>query len=352
LDIAVTKARLFYKENRVNEALALLKKSYIQAEEEENIFIQARTLFQLSSTYIDEKQRDSAEKYTLKFHQFNLKYDVKSRLESSFILLGSIEQEKGNLYTARKYYEDALKISKEMKMEMEWAKSYLNLYEINAEIGDYKQALDYLKIFYDISDSSRIKGNIQLINELVLKYETQKKDDQIKQIEFSRKKGLEQEKNIRKSEKQFLLSAVVSLVLLFILISVLFIDYRNQQKRKIEFIEKEKITAELNTLKNQINPHIIFNILNAIYFLADYDLTRAKFSIEKFASILRYQLYECSNDYVSLKNEIHYVREYINLQSLRKSDRCEINTHITVDQYDLKIAPYSLLRLLKIHSIM
>lgn len=104
---------------------------------------------------------------------------------------------------------------------------------------------------------------------------------------------------------------------------------------QLENLEKEKITAELEFLKAQINPHFLFNSLNNILFQIDKTNHTARETLLKFSEMLRYLLYECSADLVPVEKEIQYIRNYIEIQSMRKSDR--YRCHLTVSDSVKKI---------------
>lgn len=99
----------------------------------------------------------------------------------------------------------------------------------------------------------------------------------------------------------------------------LMMDYTRMQQRMVE-MAKEKAEAELNFLKSQINPHFLFNSLNSVYFLIDKNNADARGALHKFSGMLRYQLYEMNGDKVSVEKEIDYLKDYIDLQKLRKDE--------------------------------
>jgi two-component system LytT family sensor kinase len=109
----------------------------------------------------------------------------------------------------------------------------------------------------------------------------------------------------------------------------LLLDYTRVQKRLVE-VAKEKAEAELNFLKSQINPHFLFNSLNAVYFLIDKQNTEARQALHKFSDMLRYQLYEMRDEKIPIEKELGYLQDYITLQQLR-SDNCLV--HLEVDTY-------------------
>ena len=103
----------------------------------------------------------------------------------------------------------------------------------------------------------------------------------------------------------------------------LLLDYGKLQKRLAE-TAKEKAEAELNFLKSQINPHFVFNSLNAVYFLIDRENTAARNALHRFSDLLRYQLYEMGGSKLAIEKEIKYLQDYISLQQLRMDEKYDI----------------------------
>lgn len=103
--------------------------------------------------------------------------------------------------------------------------------------------------------------------------------------------------------------------------------------------ENEKLNTELSFLKSQINPHFFFNTLNNIYSLAIVKSEQTAPAVMKLSSIMRYILSETEKDFVPLSNEIEFVKNYIELQQMRLTDKVTVvfNTDGVID--DLQIAP-------------
>lgn len=119
------------------------------------------------------------------------------------------------------------------------------------------------------------------------------------------------------------------------------------QRKRMRQLELEKLTTELEYLKAQINPHFLFNSLNTIFFQIDKTNEQARDTVSKFADMLRYQLYECKADYVSVEREVTYLRNYVDLQRLRKDDRYDISFRSERDWGDVRIAPLVLMPLIE-----
>lgn len=132
----------------------------------------------------------------------------------------------------------------------------------------------------------------------------------------------------------FLVTSGVAIKLLF--------DYIRMQKNLAE-LAKEKAEAELNFLKSQINPHFLFNSLNSVYFLIDKNNAAARNALHKFSAMLRYQLYEMNGAPIPIEKEIGYLRDYIDLQKLRKNEHYNVVVEGTENVKDFVIEPLLLI---------
>lgn len=95
-------------------------------------------------------------------------------------------------------------------------------------------------------------------------------------------------------------------------------------ERKQEKLMLEKAKIELLYLKNQINPHFLFNTLNNLYGLTFNKDDRAPIILLRLSDILRYTTYESSKNHVPLQKEIEFLENYVQLESLRFSQQTTI----------------------------
>lgn len=122
----------------------------------------------------------------------------------------------------------------------------------------------------------------------------------------------------------------------------LMFDYSHLQQRMAE-TAREKAEAELNFLKSQINPHFLFNSLNSVYFLIDKNNAVARESLHKFSDMLRYQLYEVNGDKIPVEKEINYLKDYVDLQKLRKDEHYSVSFSYSPQVKDFSIEPLLLI---------
>jgi two-component system, LytTR family, sensor kinase len=115
------------------------------------------------------------------------------------------------------------------------------------------------------------------------------------------------------------------------------------QKELIRKIELEKLNTELEYLKAQINPHFLFNSLNTVFFQIDKQNAQARETLSKFSDMLRYQLYECNGKEIAVEKEIRYLKNYVELQRLRKDENYDIRFSCADDLDNFTLPPLLLL---------
>lgn len=106
----------------------------------------------------------------------------------------------------------------------------------------------------------------------------------------------------------------------FLVIAIKSIRDKVRNDRRTQRLEKEKTEHELQFLRSQMNPHFLFNAINSIYVLIRKDPDLASDTLLKFADLLRYQLYECNADRISIEKEIVYLDNYIALEKVRRGN--------------------------------
>ncbi len=119
-------------------------------------------------------------------------------------------------------------------------------------------------------------------------------------------------------------------------------DHSKMQRRLTE-MAREKAEAELSFLKSQINPHFLFNSLNSVYFLIDKENPEARRALHKFSDMLRYQLYEVKGTKIPIEKELGYLKDYVDLQKLRKDENYSVEFNCSAEVKDFSIEPLLLI---------
>ena len=113
----------------------------------------------------------------------------------------------------------------------------------------------------------------------------------------------------------------------------------NQQIKRNKEIIEEKLQTELQLLKNQINPHFLFNALNNVYSLTYTKSEKAPESILKLSDMLRYVIEECNKEQVTISSEINYLINLIDFYKMKSPDKRSIKFSYDIENPDLTIAP-------------
>lgn len=156
---------------------------------------------------------------------------------------------------------------------------------------------------------------------------------------FSEPKKDNKRKSPKNEFRYFPGSFVVFLLVLTIGICITSIQQWLRVEHTKEKIEHEKLNTELSFLKTQVNPHFFFNTLNNIYSLAVVQSDKTAPAVLKLSSIMRYILTETQTDKVPLENEIDFIKNYIDLQLVRLTDKVKVNFEVTGDTMNKSIAP-------------
>ena len=114
-------------------------------------------------------------------------------------------------------------------------------------------------------------------------------------------------------------------------------------KEKEHHLIRDKLETELKFLRNQTNPHFLFNTLNNIYALARRRSDETADVVMRLSKLLRFMLYETKNETIRISEEIKILDDYIELEKLRYNDRLTLSFVREIDNENEPIAPLLLI---------
>ncbi|MEL7162514.1 MAG: sensor histidine kinase, partial [Bacteroidota bacterium] len=112
-----------------------------------------------------------------------------------------------------------------------------------------------------------------------------------------------------------------------------------RKERAINRLEAEKSATELQLLKEQINPHFFFNTLNNLYAMSLTREERTPETILQLSELMRYVIYRAKEESVPLREEIKYLRDYLDLQSIRLQKKLDLRFAVDVDDEGRRVPP-------------
>ena len=286
-------------------------------------------------------------------------------IASSYLSLGNIYREFNNNTIALDSYNKALKYYENLNNEYGISLCCNNISLVHYAQKDLNKAEQLLKsvierskknndvesladsyLYYTKIDSTRSdylsayqhhKQHISYRDSLINKESIEKSIQTKMQYEFDKKQLL---KDAELKEKQLKLNGrrnniITSVIGITIILISMFVYKNLKQKQLFDklsnqqlALEKQLTENEINLLRLQINPHLIFNTLNSInaFITSNLNADAEKYLI-KFSKLLRSTLNQSANTFISLQEELNTLTDYIELEQLRlnQSFTCQIN---------------------------
>lgn len=142
---------------------------------------------------------------------------------------------------------------------------------------------------------------------------------------------------------------IVGGIYLFVALNAMFyyLQAWYEQQRITQNLQKDKVEAQLELLKSQVQPHFIFNTLNNIYSLSTQQSPKTSDLIYRLSSLLSYALYDSRKALIPVDQELEYIRNYIELEKIRYGDRLDIAVNVLNDTRHISIPPFLLLPLVE-----
>ncbi|MEI9908770.1 MAG: histidine kinase [Bacteroidota bacterium] len=235
-------------------------------------------------------------------------------------------------YTKRKQFrEAAYYLNKSLALSLEIGsmdnikESYKDLAKMDSAAGNYHQALQHYKLYITYRDSLFNEENTRKLVQSQMQYDFDKKEDSLQQQHFITETKLQ----AQHKQKYFYWGGLAMLAALAFFV---FLNFRNQKKiNKLagNAHAKEKAELELQSLRAQLNPHFMFNSLNAIQELILLEENEKSQSyLARFAKLLRMLLENADKPFIPLQREIDFLQLYLSLENLRIPD---LEHSITID---------------------
>lgn len=132
-------------------------------------------------------------------------------------------------------------------------------------------------------------------------------------------------------------------VLVAMIYELTYFYYRwNQSNLEAERLKTEQIVTHLESLKNQISPHFLFNSLNTLAAIIPENQYQAVRFTEKLSEVYRYILQYKNQELVALKTEIDFIQSYLFLLQIRYPENLYVDYAISDDRLNDQIAPLTL----------
>ncbi|MGL5892733.1 MAG: tetratricopeptide repeat-containing sensor histidine kinase, partial [Bacteroidia bacterium] len=340
-------------EGQTNKAIEFYEKSLIYAQRINDTESIASVNLCIGIAYASVGDFKRGELYKYKALEISPSQKLRSQVLAN---LGSFYYEYGYHDKAEKCLNDAIAIAEKEGFWDILLICYLNLAEFYSDRKRDSDAVVPLRKYIELKDSiDRQNTNEQLAGqEAQFRFDLQRKALELSDL-----------KTQNQARWFWALGIICAL-----LIGISFITYRNYrlkqrankvlefEKQQIELdrlnlheenlmLQKENLTAKFETLRNQINPHFLFNALNSLYALVDTDTKRSKEFIRQFSQLYRKVLEFNDIPVISLQQEMELVNHYLFLQKIRFGENLNVTVSIDAAMLGFYIPPFSLQMLLE-----
>jgi LytS/YehU family sensor histidine kinase len=134
---------------------------------------------------------------------------------------------------------------------------------------------------------------------------------------------------------------IVMMVGLLSAAKLIFEKIRTERANRLR--DKQRLESELQFLKAQVNPHFLFNAINSIYFLIKKNPDQAAATLIKLSDLLRFQLYDCSDEKIAIEKELEYLHNFIALEKIRKGEKIKVNVEQHGNLSGFELSPFLLI---------
>jgi tetratricopeptide (TPR) repeat protein len=347
-----------------NSAVQYLSKAIAIADKNNMEQTIANTLNNLGIGYLELKDFDRALKCHYRSFAINTKYKDSRGISDNYANIAHVYTTLKQPEKAFRFYDKALEEAARTGYLSHTAMIYEEMSQLSAGQGDYKKAYEYQKQFKLLNDSLFNTEKSLHLTELNAKYDSHLKDQEIDAL----KKENTLKETLGKRQLTIIWISVIALGVVIVLLVLLNKNIKEKklanqslveknilvttqkteiekQKKELENytaeLEKENIIAQYETLKNQVNPHFLFNSLNVLASLIKKQPQQAYVFAREFAKIYRVALSLKENLLIHLNEEMDFVQSYIYLQKMRFGDSLHVNVNIPEAYLRLFIPPFS-----------
>jgi two-component system LytT family sensor kinase len=125
--------------------------------------------------------------------------------------------------------------------------------------------------------------------------------------------------------------------------SLAYFTYASKQNEQLKVLKEQQLISEITYLKAQLQPHFFFNTLNNIYALALQQSDKTAPLVAKLAEMMRYILYRADKKFVTLKDEVAFVQNYVEVENIRYRSAIKITFEVQGIDDVSRISPLLLL---------
>lgn len=289
----------------------------------------AFTILRIGWNYYLNGDLDTSLYYFFNSLDYSIPINKLMSITNAYGNIGTIYRDKKEYKKALKYYDKSIKYSIKANDMYNLSWLYKDMSTMYASLSDYKMAYENLLLHKRYSDSLEMKKYNKSMADARTRYEADKNQKELEFLSFK----LEQHK--------YFTYGFAGAIFLVVVIGILLIRQNKlNAKRRISEMNHKISEMTQKNLRQQMNPHFIFNTLNSIqYYMYQHDKISTNNYLTKFSSLMRKTLENSQHTSIPIKDEIDALELYLQLESLRFKEKFdyEINIDEEIDTLLYKI---------------
>jgi tetratricopeptide (TPR) repeat protein len=261
-------------------------------------------------------------KIALSWYDEALKYGKLARdlglLANAFGNIGTIYRDMGERGKAISNYNKGIDYGEKVHdwYDLYWI--YMDMSKLYLKAQDTSNAFKNYMLYKKYSDSTIIRNRNQWFSDATIKYkvDTQQKEVQLLSLKL---------KNQRTISYAFGFLVPLALTVGFLI----WRGSRLKDKRRISEMNRQISEIQQANLRQQMNPHFIFNTLNSIqYYMYQHDKLATNNYLTKFSNLMRKVLENSQHTYIPLSDELNALTLYLELESIRFKDKFDYEIQV------------------------
>lgn len=144
-----------------------------------------------------------------------------------------------------------------------------------------------------------------------------------------------------------LITSVINIIMISVIEAILWFKRGQESLIKSEKLEKENSQIRYETLKNQLNPHFLFNSLNVLSSLIKKDSDKAQDFVDEFSSVYRYTLDVIDRPVIDLREELDFAKSFLFLQKIRFENAVDMEINVDASILEYLVPPLAVQTLLE-----
>lgn len=317
--VLINLGSLYYQKNDIEKGLQYLNEALMLTEKLSLYNQKSIVLNNIATIFIELDKYDEALEHFLQGLEIDQSLNSVTSIAIKMGNIGYLYTQKKEFQLAEKYLLEAEQMSDSLENIFLQLDHHRFLYELYETTQQFHKAYPHFKKHIELRDSINSEDNIKEQANIEANYTIEK--IKFEQELHQQKRELEIQNEREKQQTLFwFTTGILSLVILLIL---LFLNnLKNAKKRTKLESEKKQLEVEYKLLRTQMNPHFIFNALNSVnaYIMQDHS-EKASQLLSKFSKLIRTILAHSTKDKLYLKEEIDLIKEYIEIEQIRFSNK-------------------------------